>query len=81
MIKATPHDCDYKRLLAARFHAHLIGISSWAPTSVFPAEEALQDPMPCTAWARLISNGSLPVVVTKRTQRPYFRADVGEGKG
>jgi len=34
--------------LAERFHAHLIGISSWAPTSVFLAEEALQDPMPST---------------------------------
>jgi nucleotide-binding universal stress UspA family protein len=34
--------------LAERFHAHFIGISSWAPTSVFLAEEALQDPMPST---------------------------------
>ncbi len=34
--------------LAERFHAHLIGISSWAPTSVFLAEEALQDPMSST---------------------------------
>jgi nucleotide-binding universal stress UspA family protein len=34
--------------LAKRFHAHLIGISGWAPTSVFLAEEALQDPMPST---------------------------------
>jgi nucleotide-binding universal stress UspA family protein len=32
--------------LAKRFHGHLIGISGWAPTSVFLAEEALQDPMP-----------------------------------
>lgn len=32
--------------LAEQFHAHLIGISGWAPTSVFLAEEALQDPMP-----------------------------------
>jgi nucleotide-binding universal stress UspA family protein len=31
--------------LAGRFHAHLIGISGWAPTSVFLAEEASQDPM------------------------------------
>jgi len=34
--------------LAKRLHAHLIGISGWAPTSVFLAEEALQDPMPST---------------------------------
>jgi nucleotide-binding universal stress UspA family protein len=34
--------------LAKRLHAHLIGISGWAPISVFLAEEALQDPMPST---------------------------------
>jgi nucleotide-binding universal stress UspA family protein len=34
--------------LAKRFHAHLIGISGWAPTSVFLAEEALQNPVPST---------------------------------
>jgi nucleotide-binding universal stress UspA family protein len=34
--------------LAKRLHAHLIGISGWAPTSVFLAEEALQDPMAST---------------------------------
>ena len=31
--------------LADRFRARLIGISGWAPTSVFLAEEALQDPI------------------------------------
>ena len=35
--------------LADRFHARLIGISGWAPTSVFLAEEALQDPIPSTS--------------------------------
>ena len=34
--------------LAERFHARLIGISGWAPTSAFLAEEALQDPTPST---------------------------------
>ena len=34
--------------LADRFRACLIGISGWAPTSVFLAEEALQDPIPST---------------------------------
>lgn len=34
--------------LAELFHAHLIGISGWAPTSVFLAEAALQHPMPST---------------------------------
>ena len=34
--------------LADRFRARLIGISGWAPTSVFLAEEALQDPIPST---------------------------------
>ena len=34
--------------LADRFHARLIGISGWAPTSIFLAEEALQDPIPST---------------------------------
>jgi beta-phosphoglucomutase-like phosphatase (HAD superfamily) len=32
--------------LAGPFDAHLIGIASWAPTSVFLAEDALKDPMP-----------------------------------
>ena len=32
--------------LATRFRAHLIGISGWSPTSVFLAEEAVQDPIP-----------------------------------
>ena len=35
--------------LADRFHARLIGISGWAPTSIFLAEEALQDPIPSTS--------------------------------
>ena len=35
--------------LADRFHARLIGISGWAPTSVFLAEEALGDPIPSTS--------------------------------
>ena len=34
--------------LAKLLHAHLIGISGWASTSVFLAEEALRDPMPST---------------------------------
>ena len=34
--------------LADLFGARLIGISGWAPTSVFLAEEALQDPIPST---------------------------------
>jgi nucleotide-binding universal stress UspA family protein len=34
--------------LADRFHARLIGISGWAPTSVFLAEEVVQDPIPST---------------------------------
>ena len=32
--------------LAARFHAHLIGVGAWAPMSVFLAEEAKLDPDP-----------------------------------
>ena len=35
--------------LADRFHARLVGISGWAPTSVFLAEEALGDPIPSTS--------------------------------
>ncbi len=35
--------------IADRFHARLIGISGWAPTSVFLAEEAIQEPVPSTA--------------------------------
>jgi hypothetical protein len=35
--------------IADRFHARLIGISGWAPTSVFLAEEAIQEPIPSTA--------------------------------
>ena len=35
--------------LADRFRARLIGISGWAPTSVFLAEEALQDLDPALA--------------------------------
>lgn len=35
--------------LADRFRARLIGISGWAPTSVFLAEEAIQEPIPSTA--------------------------------
>ena len=30
--------------LAARFHAHLIGVGAWAPMSVFLAEEAKLNP-------------------------------------
>src|SRR6516165_9523224 len=30
--------------LADRFHAVLIGIAGWAPMSVFPAEEAIENP-------------------------------------
>jgi nucleotide-binding universal stress UspA family protein len=32
--------------LADRFHARLIGVAGWAPMSVFPAEEALENPAP-----------------------------------
>ncbi len=35
--------------LADRFRARLIGISGWAPTSVFLAEEARQQPIPSTS--------------------------------
>ncbi len=32
--------------LAARFHAHLIGVAGWAPMSVFLAEDARNDRAP-----------------------------------
>ena len=32
--------------LAARFHAHVIGVGAWAPMSVFLAEEAKLNPHP-----------------------------------